>query len=786
MATAPVENPAPEYRIHLRRSVGGAVVTPNNSEAHHYVTSSFPDSLPAEGTDAFSCKLEVAPGVVLQAVAWGGHVFVGNAQDDWRTWALTGRNKGSLHQVDEPFITARIVKPAHTQIIKKRRQVRDSTSRYHGNWKYEDYEGTDTYNLNSYHSRTSTPQTDIPYAYFHIEISSEGAEPVVGSFKFQQPDFGKAVLVPGSDLGEVTITTDFFGMTRSWSENLAQVTTRSKRYPHQSYYDENKNNPFQVLTYHLQHSECPDEADAWWAEFLRHQAVSDGNLDMRGLAAVFKRKAIKPSLDKLATDSPVNWAFFRWLCNGRTRNKIKVNTLLATMLKHIGADFDKLDAALTAARATALEAPTSEGYRIEQHADRWLETKQYVAKTLPGGKERVEEQEAKRNWRKRKTAAGKADGLGITVETAPKLRKAIESGAISAVIFDQPSSGYKEISQPVNREYALWEKALKRKGWAPVLSEIAADAAGRKQYERDITPYIAFLFRIEKYLRRHTGKHWKAVPKFVNSQWELEMDEPTDGTTKRRSAFTPVADNETRTITVPYVAVVVGGRMAQWCYSQHYYVFEEGMTDPESMGIVVNEIEEKLNGRDDYGLMYFTLTGTVTARGYPTFLIIFERLKAGTRVHFHRVHPKRSTKGIKTPACELVAKCYAYMAGNVPASDVAAQQGDLIFIRHGNDPIKAGAKVAAPQESPEGLVFESHAMTPLWAGIGDNLPKFKLFVSEAKTPKNRLGFLWAPGEFAVKHPEHDDIECMGEGWWEIRRCRSWEANPKAIWSLTID
>lgn len=39
------------------------------------------------------------------------------------------------------------------------------------------------------------------------------------------------------------------------------------------------------------------------------------------------------------------------------------------------------------------------------------------------------------------------------------------------------------------------------------------------------------------------------------------------------------------------------------------------------------ELELKLNGRDDYGLMFYTLTGTSTATGYPTFLIIFERLE---------------------------------------------------------------------------------------------------------------------------------------------------------------
>jgi len=42
-----------------------------------------------------------------------------------------------------------------------------------------------------------------------------------------------------------------------------------------------------------------------------------------------------------------------------------------------------------------------------------------------------------------------------------------------------------------------------------------------------------------------SAQGWKAIPKFVKSQSELEMDEATeDGTTKRRSAFTPVEDIE--------------------------------------------------------------------------------------------------------------------------------------------------------------------------------------------------------------------------------------------------
>jgi hypothetical protein len=170
-----------------------------------------------------------------------------------------------------------------------------------------------------------------------------------------------------------------------------------------------------------------------------------------------------------------------------------------------------------------------------------------------------------------------------------------------------------------------------------------------------------------------------------------------------------------------------------------------------------------------------------------------------TFVHFHRVHPKRKTKGKWTPACELVERCYQYMAGDVPAADVAAQQGDMIYIKHPNDPIAAGAKVEDPQVSTEGLTFESHRMGPRgeikhnsvgWAHrLEDGVlkaPEIKLYVSKAKTPKNRLGFLYMPGEWCVRHPEHDDIERMQAGWYEVRRCRSWESNPRSVWSLTID
>ena len=255
-----------------------------------------------------------------------------------------------------------------------------------------------------------------------------------------------------------------------------------------------------------------------------------------------------------------------------------------------------------------------------------------------------------------------------------------------------------------------------------------------------------------------------------------EADE--NGTSKKRSALTPVADNETGTVTVPYAAMSIGGARTQWCYSKHYHLFTKGFTDPESGGVVLHDLEEKLNGKDDYGLMYYDLNGTRTAQGYPTFLIIFERKIVGTTVHFHRVHPCRSKEGVKTLACELISACYKYMAGNVPAEEIVAQQGDIMLLRYqgAGDPISNGAKVHPEVEEGAVLTFESHKFVgPL-----------SLYKNAAKTPRNRLGYIHAPKGLSILHPEHDNIENLPPGWYEVRRALSYENNPVSSWSRTID
>ena len=742
------------------------------------------------------CLVGVAPGVILRGYAWGDEVFVESAESTYfHTWVggnvrleSLGANEEDDLDGDEPqekcgtaFFRAEILTAAFTKTIETRKRIPG------GFWgqeqKIQDVDAYKQGTRNSYYDNYREAGTVyVPYAYLTIRIHVEGAEPVEGDFKFFQPETGVAVF-KGS---MVEVTSNFHGMSRVWQESLATRTPGR--------YEDAEDSGLAVLYRHLQGSVIPDGMDVWWERFFSLHSFPFGK-DTAGLSSALNRKDIKPVIERLQKDAPLDWTFFQWLQSSATVDKQKNNSLLSAFLLKVGTDYDALVEALQIARTTVAPStsPSYHHYSVSEKAGAWHMSRRAICLTLPGAVEKVEEQEAKADWRKRKTNSGQADGLGIT-EAFPLLRAAVEAGKIPTSVFHQPSG------EPVNVEFDLWEKALGQEGWAEVLYDIAQTASRRGTYEKDISPFLAFLFRLPKYLEKHTGKTWKVLPSFVESQWQLEMDDQDEnGTTKRRSAFTPVADNKTCVITVPYVAVQVTGVRTQWCYSRFYHLFEEGFTDPISGGIVTRDFEPKLNGRDDYGLMFYTLTGTDTARGYPTFLIIFERLsrwepvtdgkgkKVGgeclveeTRVHFHRVRPQRLKDGKHTPACKLIEACYQYMAGNIPASDITAQQGDLIFIKHSNDPIVAGAKTEPPRDGLH-LEFESHRFEPVAPGA-----LMRLYESTAKQPANRLGFLWAPGGLRVTHPEHMNLEGLGEGWYEIRRCKSWEANPKAIWSLTID
>ena len=730
---------------------------------------------PAANTPILTCKVEIEK-LVFRAYAWGHHIFVQaenlwlvngvyHDQPQWFIWApidATDPHSRMTEQQDvEPFVKVELLDDAYYQTLRVPNPEAHQYQRQplwgrRGPEPVPNIQARDEYRTRGTRSDASDP---IPWIYQKARITCQGVS-AEGDFKFQWPNTGVAILTQDPDSAQIHVSATVQGLTRSWIDSLAPT------------------HGLTILTRHLQGSDRPGFSGnelVWWDRWLRHN-FEPYDLDEKGIVGIKKRKGYKEALERLHTEQPTVELFFQWLHSSMTRTKTRNNTLLTAFLKTTGGDYDKILEGLRGAiHWASTELPGGHRSVFESYHRR------EICLTLPGAKETVKKATTK-------SFANEADALGIG-EEYPKLRKAVIAGKIPARVFRNPDK------QLVNREFAIWERALGQKGWPSVIYEIAQNASKRTTYEKDIVPFLNFLFRLPLYLDRNTpgSKKWCCVPRFVQSQWELEMDD-TPGTTKQRSAFTPVADNENRVVTVPYVAVSVGGFRTQWCYSRHYYVFEEGLTDPESGGIVVRDVEPKLNGRDDYGLMYFTLTGTKTARGYPTFLIIFERLGgdtthdgkerlAWTRVHFHRVHPKRKVKGVKTPACELVEAVYQYMVGDVPAAQVTAQQGDMVYIRHPNDPVAAGAKVEEPQVGPV-LVFESHSMQSRYEGPDYLL---KLYLSKARTPQNRLGFIEVPaGGMSVRHPEHDDIDYLEMGWYEVRRCRSWEANPKSIWSLTID
>lgn len=321
---------------------------------------------------------------------------------------------------------------------------------------------------------------------------------------------------------------------------------------------------------------------------------------------------------------------------------------------------------------------------------------------------------------------------------------------------------------------------MSQPGWAEVIYEVSSNAASRTTYERDITSWLSFMRftlpeYLDKYAPRQNGGKWVCKPKFVSASWELEMgDADENGTTKRRSAMTPVADNAAGVVEVPYVAVSTHGDRTTWCYSKRYHLFQRGFYDDISNSMVTRDLDVKLNGRDDYGLCYYTLNGSATAQGYPTFLIIFERKTRETVVHFHRVRPCRSKNGAWTPANQLVAACYQYMAGNVPAIEIVTQQGDIMLLRYSDqieskNPLKRGSKVKAVEaQSGSRFVYESHEFVgPL-----------TFYPSDTKSVQNRLGFVHAPEGLQIRHPEHEDTPRLAGGWFEVRRAKSYENNPR--------
>lgn len=368
------------------------------------------------------------------------------------------------------------------------------------------------------------------------------------------------------------------------------------------------------------------------------------------------------------------------------------------------------------------------------------------------------------------------ESLTIDKKKHKRTWKAIEEGRLPIGTFFRKSEQYFLL----NDNWELWEEMFKR-GHGELACEFANEVKGRTTYEKDLMSYFYFLlYGLPAYLNKHTGRKWTCIPRIVNSESELEPPkEDENGITRGRSALTPTVDNEANTVEVPYASLCIHGhRQNTYCYSHDYHVLTKGFSF--NGNVVMEDIEKELNGRDDYGLMFYTLTGSMQGRGYPSFLIIFERRTGAgdTRVHFHRIHPSRSKDGDYNPIHRWIKVCYNWMAGNIKHDRIKAQQGDLAFVQiktDKDDDSLEGAAVIGLEFNHKVNSYDSHCF--------DREIDFAEYAKKAKS--NILGYVKMENDVWLRHPEHDDVS-IPAGTYAIHQCRSWEANPKGVWSLNID
>lgn len=477
------------------------------------------------------------------------------------------------------------------------------------------------------------------------------------------------------------------------------------------------------------------------AKTNKYPIIGAVDVAKKGIAKTYAK--IKPISDACLTTNPLAALIFEDLANesGKTVDRVKQSTVFNSTFADVKDEKSFLK---------ALDP------LIKDAKNDW--------KLLPVYKEQRKKAIKSTAGRAFSKLMEEAESLNLDKKQFPLLTKAVESGELPIGIFFRKSEQYFLL----NDNFPLWEKMLKHH--KEVTLALANEASRRTTYEKDLMSYFYFvLYGLPEYLKKHTGYKWTCSPKLVNSPSELEPPAADDktGIVRKRSALTPIVDNENKHVVVPYASLAMPGRQTTYCYSHSYHVIQRGFTFNGNTATL--DLEEKLNGRDDYGLMFYTLTGSAQGRGYPTFLIIFERLDTfgqGTRVHFHRTHPSRSKQGDYNPVNRWISVCYNWMVGNVNRNLVRNQQGDMVFIEDTN----------LEREYPNSVDFyDKH--------VFDSSVKFAPY--EKKDRDNVLGYMLLEQDNWLRHSEHEDI-LLPAGRYLVRQARSWEASPSGVWSLRID
>lgn len=489
------------------------------------------------------------------------------------------------------------------------------------------------------------------------------------------------------------------------------------------------------------------------------------DIKMSGISKT--HKLVEPLLDEVMKADPIAYCSYRTFAGNSARSVEGVK--ISSVFNEVFANVKTKDDFLTALKGFYCDKDTDTLYNTRnsleeaiKRLDTWKEKRKAVIKS-----------HANRAFTK---LMEDAESLTIDRKKYKRTWKEIEEGNLPLGTFFRKSEQYFLL----NDNWDLWEEMFKR-GYRDQALELANEVKGRSTYEKDLMSYFYFVLHgLPEYLKKQTGHKWTCSPKLVNDADELEPPkEGDDGIARKRSALTPIVDNDKHHVVVPYASLAIyGGFGTTYCYSHDYHVLTKGYS--LNGYAITNEVEKGLNGRDDYGLMFYTLTGSAQGRGYPTFLIIFERRsqKGDTKVHFHRTHPSRSKDGDYNPIHNWIRVCYNWMAGNIKSDRIKAQQGDLFFVQVKTEDSGEELEGAAVKN----LKFETKVNQYDKHCFEGEVP-FAEYTKAAKS--NILGYVQLDKDTWLRHPEHDDVK-IPAGTYAIHQCRSWEANPKGVWSLRID
>lgn len=458
-------------------------------------------------------------------------------------------------------------------------------------------------------------------------------------------------------------------------------------------------------------------------------------------------------INELKSDEPILLCYMRSLIeiSKKTIDSVKVSSLVNATLDNVHSKDDLVSALKTMWDYTSEKSYYSDDYY------RFDAT--HLIKTLPAWKDKRKTALKSQGNRAFTKLMQEYESLKLDEKEYPLTAEAIKNAELPLSIFFHKSEQY----HLVNGNFELWEGMLKKHRNTTLA--IAKEAAKRTQYEKDLLSYFYFiLYALPDYLKKHTKKKWTCVPKLVNDSEELEPPKADeDGIVRKRSALTPVADNEKGIVTVPYVSLAVPGRQTTYCYAHDFHILQKGFS--YAGNVVMKDLEERLNNFDDFGLAYYTLTGSSHGRGYPTFLMIFERKQKETVLHIHRCHPARSKDGDLAPIHDWIKNCYNWVVGNIRRDAIKAQQGDLVFVET-DKKIEFTGKVSS---------YDKHCFAkPVHYAEGPN-----------EKSSNILCYVKLDEATELQHTEHDN-KIIPAGVFAIHQARSYENNPKSVWTLRID